>query len=295
LFGTGPVGAETTQGDTNPGSDLTFYVGLLTVEPGASVGQPYAIGAAVVRYLSTGSGVILTTAGGFGDGSVGMAGISAGPELGPGQTAAMYPRGGVALENFGTFTTTALIFGVVPSGGPVLMELGEDGVGREEAVYESPTHGYTLTYDPWTWELLIENVNPYDWAYFANGVSSISLNAPINYDADEMAGCAEVFATIEGELGVSGVEPLGEPGAEGEQGDRAWATYAFTLESEDGEERDLVRYAECRWLGDGVTLAVVHQTPADAYAGEVEAREDFLSGFEPAGGEEHEAEHDDRG
>jgi len=109
--------------DSMPTGDATLYVGLLTVEPGASIGTPYASEDKRVPYTASGSGVILPLVGGFGDGRVPEPGVVAtGPEVAPGTAVAMHPVGLVALGNFGTIPTTALVFGVVTAGDPIFVE-----------------------------------------------------------------------------------------------------------------------------------------------------------------------------
>ena len=158
------------------------------------------------------------------------------------------------------------------------------------AVYESPHYGYTVTYDPVEWEVYEEDQDPddeFDYVEFANGGerSYIALVGNPWFDEDELAECVDgyVDALEDSEVG-SDVEPLGERGAAGEENGRAWATYTFTVEDEDGREWPNARYIECRWLGDGVTLVVLHNTLAEDYEEETKEREAFLAGIEAAAG-----------
>ena len=106
-------------GDTMPVGEATFYVGLLTVEPGAALGRNERT-TDEPAYTAWGSGLIVPLIGGFGGGQAGLAG-AAGPEVGPDQVGWMYREGPIALENLGPIPTTALLFGAVSSGGPIFM------------------------------------------------------------------------------------------------------------------------------------------------------------------------------
>ncbi len=103
---------------TAPAGGSTLYAGVVLMNPGASLGQPYASGEGLTRYVSNGIGIVLPVMGGFGDGSVGMAGIGV-PEIAPGQAAALLAGDPVTLENFGVAPTLALIFGALPPGATI--------------------------------------------------------------------------------------------------------------------------------------------------------------------------------
>jgi len=107
-------------GNTNPGGVYRLYVGLLTVEPGASVSRTApSVDADSDQYTAIGAGLILPVVGGFGTGFAGQAG-SAGPEVFPGEAAWMTPGTVLALENHGLISTTALVFGALPNDATVL-------------------------------------------------------------------------------------------------------------------------------------------------------------------------------
>jgi hypothetical protein len=162
------------------------------------------------------------------------------------------------------------------------------GQGGDEEVYESPQYGYTLAYDPDEWEVFQEDSDPddeYDQIFLVNGVSLVGITGDPDYDDDEMEDCVEDYAAgLENGESNSDIEPLDEPDAEGDDDDRAWATYSYTFEFDDGTEGDFVSYYECRWLGDGVTVVIYQDVAIEDYEDEIEAREDLLEGLEPAGG-----------
>lgn len=107
-----------TFGPSAPAGSYTLYAGVLMVAPGASIGQPYASGAGLTRYRANGTGVVMPVLGGFGDGSVGMAGIVV-PEIPAGQVVPLVAGDWVALENFGAAPTIALLVGAVPAGSTI--------------------------------------------------------------------------------------------------------------------------------------------------------------------------------
>ena len=200
----------------------------------------------------------------------------------------------------------------------------DDDRDGEEDVYESPQYGYSLTYDPEEWEVVLEDDDPddaWDEVSLGNGTSVVRLIGDPDYDEDELADCVEDYVgALESGENNADVEPLDEPDAEGEEDDRAWATYSYTFTNEDGEESDNVRYVECRALGEpptvgaggppeggppegeggppegeapeggppegeapvgaSVTLVILHDAPAEDYEDEIEARETLLEGLE---------------
>jgi len=97
----------------------SFYIGELTVAPGAALGRPYAPAISAEAYVSNGYGAIVPVIGSFGDGSTGMMGIVQ-PEI---PTGLLQPFGQgetITWENFGEQETVALIFGVVLQGTLIL-------------------------------------------------------------------------------------------------------------------------------------------------------------------------------
>ncbi len=168
-------------------------------------------------------------------------------------------------------------------------EADEDSeeVATGGGVYESPNYGFTLTWDPDEWEVLIEDEDPdddYDSIFLFNGASLVGVTGDPDYDTDDpdqLQDCVDDYAlTLERNDAVSDLEPLDDEGASGNEEGIAWATYSYTYEYEDGTVGDQVRYYGCQVIGDGLVLVVVHDAAADDYDGEIEAREQLLEGFE---------------
>jgi hypothetical protein len=105
-------------GTTSITEDSVLYAGLLTIQPGAALGRTVTT-INEPAYTSAGFGLIVPIFGGFGDGTSGQAG-SAGPELPPGSVGWLNSGTQVLLENGGPVPVTALVFGVVASGTPIL-------------------------------------------------------------------------------------------------------------------------------------------------------------------------------
>ena len=163
-------------------------------------------------------------------------------------------------------------------------ENGDDG--GDEAVYESPQYGYTLTYDAAEWEVVDETTDEGgdDLLFLTNGVSNALLVGQPRYDGD-LEEC--LAAWEEGQSAIEGVddwEPLededGEPVA-GEDDDRAWAAFAFDYTGEDQEEVERVIYVECRVLVPEESVVVLlHNVRAEDYEDEVDAFEALFEGLE---------------
>jgi hypothetical protein len=98
-----------------PAADRTLFVGVLTVQPGAEVGDNEH-----PNLKSTGPLIVVPLLGSFGDGQR-LMGLGPGP-FGPGEPAVL--AGGadqyVVLENAGSFPVTALLVGAIPAGEPVV-------------------------------------------------------------------------------------------------------------------------------------------------------------------------------
>lgn len=159
-----------------------------------------------------------------------------------------------------------------------------------EETYESPTFGYTLTYDPDEWEVTQEDDDEddsYDFVTLTDGVSVIRLTGDPDYTARTFDTClADYVAPLERDPQVDDFEPVTDRGADGEEDDRVWATYSYTFTTDDGDEVDWIRYYECRFLGDGgalgdgLTFVVLHSAAPEDYNDEVGARDDLLAGFD---------------
>lgn len=145
-----------------------------------------------------------------------------------------------------------------------------------------------MSYDPGVWEILLEDEDPddpYDMIYLSNGISFVGLSGDPDYAETELESCIDDYGqSLQQEEGASEVEPLRGRGNAGSEEGVAWATFAYVYTNEDGEESEDIRYYECRALGEGVTLVIMHDAPAEDFEDEVEAREELLEGFEPDGG-----------
>lgn len=154
----------------------------------------------------------------------------------------------------------------------------------ERGVYESPLYGYSLEYDAAVWKVLMEDPSPdddYDQLFLANGVSVVTLIGDPDFAEDEMSDCVSTYAAhLETRETNQNIAPLDEPDAAGDEDGRAWATYSYDYVPTGEEPTPFIRYIECTYLGDGVTLVVIHDAEAGDYADEIEAREALLDGLD---------------
>lgn len=148
-------------------------------------------------------------------------------------------------------------------------------------VYESPTYGYEIAYDPVAWRVSGGDDAPedeYDRVVFANVPSEIFIWGDPDYDADEMADCVEDYAgSVTDADGVTAIEPLDDREASGEDDARAWTTFSYVWEYRPGAAPTFIQYVECVWIGDGVTLAIIHEASEVSYYPEIALREAFLA------------------
>lgn len=104
----------------NEGQEMVFHAGVMTVEPGEALGRVHDTESPA--YVSNGVGVVMPVVGGFGEGTVGMGGLFD-PELAPGETLSFGAQTQVALENFGSTSTVALVFGMVREDSPIFQAM----------------------------------------------------------------------------------------------------------------------------------------------------------------------------
>lgn len=156
--------------------------------------------------------------------------------------------------------------------------------GEADAEYESPTYGYTLVYDAGDWEVLQDDEDEddvYDVLYLGNGTSNVNLIGDPDYAEDELDDClGDYLGSMTEDSGFSDVEPVDERDAEGGDDDLAWTTVTYTYTFDNGDDGDYTRYLECRAIGDGATLVIIHDTLTDDYEDEVSERDDLLEGLD---------------
>ena len=148
-------------------------------------------------------------------------------------------------------------------------------------VYESPAYGYEIAYDSVVWRIAGGDDDPddeYDRVLFSNGPSQIAVWGDPDYDSDEMADCVEDYAGFMSDReDVSAIEPLDDAEATVEEDDRAWTAFSYLWEYRPGAEAAFVQYIECAWIGDSVTMVVVHEASVASYPFETALREEFLA------------------
>jgi hypothetical protein len=154
--------------------------------------------------------------------------------------------------------------------------------------YESPNYGYGLVYDPEEWEILLEDEepnDPYDTVYLFNGTSLIGLAGDPDYEETDLASCISDYGqSLEQEDGVTDVRRVRGRGSSGSEEGREWVTFDYISVDSSGSETETTRYYECRSLGDGVSLLIMHDAATEDFDDEVDAREALLDGFEPDDG-----------
>jgi hypothetical protein len=158
-----------------------------------------------------------------------------------------------------------------------------DGTPAATRVYRSKRSGLTFTYDPAVWKRVKVVESDYvagekDRVTFTNQTSRISVIGTTKYAEDKMAVCrddyvAAFFAHPEVNQGPVVV-------IEKETADRASVGYLYFLAPE-GMMAMQARYTECRWLGDGLAVVIIHSAAAMEFAGEVDARVTLLEGLQP--------------
>lgn len=157
--------------------------------------------------------------------------------------------------------------------------------------YENRMYGFALTYDGGEWEDVTADDDLYDQLFLFNGISLLGVFTDRGYSAfpcgerscTRLDYCVADYAeSLKEADGASEVRPRYGRQARGATADRAWATFAYALTDDDGTESHLVRYFECRLIGDEgdeLTLVITQDVPAEALQEEIPARTALLAGL----------------
>lgn len=157
----------------------------------------------------------------------------------------------------------------------------ETGEGTE---YESPSFGYTFTYDE-TWELREEGTNPtdsgpQDFVHLYNGTSHAYFytnGAPDDYS---MENIPELFTgRLTNQEGVTNVEIMDDVVQIEE--DEAIAAYTFTWTTADGQELELFNhYHVFRLPGQEAVVIFLNEGLAVSYDQQESARDALTDSFQ---------------
>lgn len=146
--------------------------------------------------------------------------------------------------------------------------------------YENRMYGFALTYDGDEWEDVTADDDLYDQLFLFNGISLVGVFTDPDYSAFPLHYCVADYAeSLKEADGASEVTQRYGWQATGATAGRAWATFAYALTDDDGTESHLVRYFECRLIGDELTLVITQDVPAEALQEEIPARTALLAGL----------------
>ncbi len=146
--------------------------------------------------------------------------------------------------------------------------------------YENRMYGFALTYGGGEWEDVTGGDDLYDQFFLSNGTSLLGVFTDPDYSAFPLDYCVADYAeALKDTDGAWEVTPVSGWAATGATAGRAWATFAYALTDDDGTEAHRVRSYECRPIGDGVTLVITHDMPAEAFTKETAARKALLAGL----------------
>ena len=207
----------------------------------------------------------------------------------------MFPQSRLDLSAprrlFSLLTVSALLLGLIlaastaspSSSANVTATSTPEGPPAAAKVNKSKRSGFTLTYDAAMWKRVKATETDYvagekDRVTFTNGTSRFSLIGTTEYAEGEMAACrndyvAKFFSHPEVAQGLI-VE------IEREKDDRASVGYLYFLQPE-GMLAMKVRYTECRWLGDDLTVVIIYTYPSMSGVKELDARTQVLDGLRP--------------
>lgn len=156
----------------------------------------------------------------------------------------------IGLTALRATAAAAMIFGSLTAG---LSSVGAQA-DEDEGTYESPTYGYTLSWDPDAWTVEGEDeaaTNPTDRDFLSLTDVDSTTQLYVEGAEGEFDDTDECVETLFPELDV---DPADGEIVEDENGDpfeasddeRAYAAYVIPVELSDGDTQDLVLFVECR-------------------------------------------------
>ena len=160
-------------------------------------------------------------------------------------------------------------------------EAVETPVIGSEGTYEGVLYDFTLTYDASVWELTPEDDpkdDAYEWIVLTDPVSTVWMVGDPDYTPDQLGDCVTHYLIDQGfDNGAWEAEPIDDLVV---KDGRAVATYSL--------EQPLFAatgylYLECRSIGDGETLVIIHFAMTDkddpVTTAEIEAVNQLLAGI----------------
>jgi hypothetical protein len=163
----------------------------------------------------------------------------------------------------------------------------ETPVAEGAEVYESPTYGYTVAYDPEVWEAEDASQGGTDQLTLTDGPSQVFIEGREDYGGDAVACVNDQVATVRDSPGVTAVDPATDADGDRDAGGDATAFHAvYTVTATDGTfagTAGLTLYFECRTIEEGTSVAIItHIVESDDYAAEAPKVEEILDTLELA-------------
>ena len=151
--------------------------------------------------------------------------------------------------------------------------------------YDSPTYGYSVSYDPEVWEAEDASQGGTDQLVLNAGPSQLLFLGIEDYDGDSVACVNDQLASIRGAEGVSSVEnAVDETGNRVSGGSESRFFARFVAEVTGGtfaSTGTVSVYIECRTIEEGESVVIVqHVVQADYYESEAPKVEEVLATLE---------------
>lgn len=172
--------------------------------------------------------------------------------------------------------------------------------GIDGDVYTSPTYGFAVEWDDNDWtvdpdrELIADGRVELDRLFVSHEdddgfYSSFYIEGKVEYDgdpADCVAGEADLLGSEETVVDFEPLEDRGGDPIEGESdAGGEFGAFVATIETEEGDEVELVEHVECQTLEDGESVVVFTLiTSEDLYEDELALAEDIIATLELDGG-----------
>ena len=164
---------------------------------------------------------------------------------------------------------------------------GQDSPPAEGRTYTSPNHGFSLTYDPATWQVVSgpSSEEGADYVGLASTLSFVDfLGVPINGEVDAQQCLTNLANYTRNREDVTAFEPAAdETGAPLQGGDAtdAFAAYNVTFVNEEGLPIEVTLRDRCVVLVPGQSLLISeHFAPSQFFEDEEAAREELYAGLE---------------
>jgi hypothetical protein len=174
--------------------------------------------------------------------------------------------------------TVAVIAGIAPA---ARAATAQDLPGVRGRLYESPTYGYTIVWDPKDWRAVAASTkNGDDAVRLKRGSSLLSLEGFTGYDGDPFSCLADIAGYLEQTTAAVGLRQQ-DKGGLNPFGIGYYEVWEGTVTDKSGAQTATSWYVECGYLSQTAVIRLTLSAPADLYERAVRAATPIINGVRP--------------